>query len=385
MERRSGRLASLQQQKPSIYRETGVRRVFRRPCRSKHSASTTRLKQDCSPEQDDCPHSENDAEDSRQQPTCTKLHEGSSWVSKCLPETSTVVDTTTDCPTFPNQEQILLAEQSRRVMKMMAFLAIIFLLGILSAFVHGFHLPAKICKRQMQLKLRHQNVILQQHLQQEIDDFQKQVTELQIQVATLVKTHGQQHWKTKKHPVGSMDNWIDGNSDHIQREDFALKSMGASVVKHSESYKTGAQICMFWLCWEYSRSPDVILQRDNAPGNCWALRGSRGFVVVKLARVIQPLAVTLDHIAKKDSQTEEISSAPQNFAIYGLKEDFGEKGAAFLGEFVYDQDGFPVQTFKLEDANADQFRYLQLRVLSNWGHQNYTCIYGLRVHGNPAL
>ncbi|XP_075790387.1 uncharacterized protein LOC112544928 isoform X5 [Pelodiscus sinensis] len=330
MERRSGRLASLQQQKPSIYRETGVRRVFRRPCRSKHSASTTRLKQDCSPEQDDCPHSENDAEDSRQQPTCsTKLHEGSSWVSKCLPETSTVVDTTTDCPTFPNQEQILLAEQSRRVMKMMAFLAIIFLLGILSAFVHGFHLPAKICKRQMQLKLRHQNVILQQHLQQEIDDFQKQVTELQIQVATLVKTHGQQHWKTKKHPVGSMDNWIDGNSDHIQREDFALKSMGASVVKHSESYKTGAQICMFWLCWEYSRSPDVILQ--------------------------------------------------------GLKEDFGEKGAAFLGEFVYDQDGFPVQTFKLEDANADQFRYLQLRVLSNWGHQNYTCIYGLRVHGNPAL
>ncbi|XP_037768736.2 SUN domain-containing protein 3-like [Chelonia mydas] len=142
---------------------------------------------------------------------------------------------------------------------------------------------------------------------------------------------------------------------------------------------------MFGICWEYSRSPDVILQRDNTPGNCWALRGSRGYVVVKLSRVIHPFAVTLDHIAKEESQTEEISSAPKNFAIYGLKDGFGEKGGAFLGEFVYDQEGFPVQTFKLEDANADRFGYLQLRILSNWGHQNYTCIYGLRVHGNPAL
>ncbi|TFK13491.1 glycoprotein endo-alpha-1,2-mannosidase-like protein [Platysternon megacephalum] len=292
MERRSGRLASLQKQKPNIYRETGVRRVFKRPYRSKHSSSATRLKRNCSPEQDRCPHSDGDAEDSTEQPTCsTELHEGSSCSSKCLPETSTLVDTTNNPPVLHNQGQIPLA------------------------FVHGFRLPSETCKQQMQLKLRHQNEILQQHLQREIDDFQGQIAELQIQVATLAKTHRQQR---------------------------------ASVVKYSESYKTGAQICMFGLCWEYSRSPDVILQRDNTPGNCWALRGSRGYVVVKLSRVIHPLAVTLDHIAKEDSQTEEISSAPKNFAIYGLKEGFGEKGGAFLGEFVYDQEGFPVQTFKLE-------------------------------------
>ncbi|XP_044888952.1 SUN domain-containing protein 2-like isoform X1 [Mauremys mutica] len=333
---------------------TSVARVFKRPYRSKHSSSATRLKRDCSPEQDHCPHSDRDAEDSTEQPTCsTELHEGSSCSSKCLPETSTLVDTTNNSPVLHNQGHIPLEEQSRRVMKMVAFPAIIFLLGIFSAFVHGFRLPSGTCKPQMQLKLRHQNEILQQHLQREIDDFRGQIAELQIQVATLAKTHGRQCRRTKKHPVGSVDSWVQGNSDRIQREDFALKSLGASVVKYSESYKTGAHICMFGLCWEYSRSPDVILQRDNTPGNCWALRGSRGYVVVKLSRVIHPLAVTLDHIAKEDSQTEEISSAPKNFAIY--------------------------------DANTDQFGYLQLRVLSNWGHQNYTCIYGLRVHGDPAL
>ncbi|XP_050825482.1 SUN domain-containing protein 2-like [Gopherus flavomarginatus] len=350
MERRSGRLASLQNQKPNIYRETGVRRVFKRLYKSKHSSSVTRLKRHCIPEQDRCPHSDRDAEDSTEQHTCsTELHEGSSCSGKCLPETSTLIDTTNNSPVLHNQGHIPLEEQSRRVMKMVAFLAIIFLLGIFSAFVHGFRLPSGTCKQQMQLNLRHQNEILQQHLQREIDDFRRQIAELQIQVVTLAKTHGQQHWRTKKHPVGSVDSWVQGNSDCIQREDFALKSLGASVVKYSESYKTGAHICIFGLCWEYSRSPDVILQRDNTPGNCWALRGSRGYVVVKLSRVIHPLAVTLDHIAKEDSQTEEISSAPKNFAIYGLKEGFGEKGGAFLGEFVYDQEGFPVQTFKLED------------------------------------
>ncbi|CAM5089853.1 unnamed protein product, partial [Natator depressus] len=107
MERRSKRLASLQKQKPNIYRETGVRRVFKRPYRSKHSSSATRLKRDCSHKQDHCPHSDSDAEDSTEQPACsTELHEGSSCSSKCLPETSTLVDTTNNPPVLHNQGQI---------------------------------------------------------------------------------------------------------------------------------------------------------------------------------------------------------------------------------------------------------------------------------------
>lgn len=57
-------------------------------------------------------------------------------------------------------------------------------------------------------------------------------------------------------------------------------------------------------------------QRDDSPGNCWALHGSQGYVVVKLSKVICPAVVALDHISKTDSLTEEITSAPKNFAIY---------------------------------------------------------------------
>ncbi|XP_019378427.1 PREDICTED: SUN domain-containing protein 2-like [Gavialis gangeticus] len=247
------------------------------------------------------------------------------------------------------------------------------ILCTVSAIGHGFHLHLEASKQQMQLKLRHQNVILQQHLQQELVSFQEQVAELQIQVDTSVKAYWHQHRARKKYL------WKEKTS--LTKSVFFA---GACIVKHSESYRTGAFICLFTLCWEYVRSPDVILQRDNSPGNCWALRGSQGYVVIKLSKVICPASVALDHISKTDSLTEEIPSALKNFAIYGMKEDFEEE-RTFLGEFVYDKDGSPNQMFKLEVANLEHFGYLQLRVLSNWGHPNYTCIYGFHVHGDPVL
>jgi hypothetical protein len=30
------------------------------------------------------------------------------------------------------------------------------------------------------------------------------------------------------------------------------------------------------------------------------------------------------------------------------------------------------------------FQIVELRVLSNWGHPEYTCLYRFRVHGEPA-
>lgn len=30
------------------------------------------------------------------------------------------------------------------------------------------------------------------------------------------------------------------------------------------------------------------------------------------------------------------------------------------------------------------YQLVELRVLSNWGHPEYTCIYRFRVHGEPA-
>ena len=30
------------------------------------------------------------------------------------------------------------------------------------------------------------------------------------------------------------------------------------------------------------------------------------------------------------------------------------------------------------------FQIMEVKVLSNWGHQEYTCIYRFRVHGSPG-
>ncbi|XP_069506830.1 SUN domain-containing protein 3-like isoform X2 [Ambystoma mexicanum] len=171
--------------------------------------------------------------------------------------------------------------------------------------------------------------------------------------------------------------------DHIQVPDYALKSAGASILRSrtSESYETNTAQ-MRWhnfAFWNYSPDPDIILQPDVNPGNCWAFPGAEGHATVKLAENICPVAVTIQHIPRAISHPGDITSAPKDFAIYGLNEDMEEE-ITFLGEFTYDSEGDPIQTFQLVEGNSDNFKYIQLRVLSNWGNPDYTCIYRFRVH-----
>ncbi|NXK48391.1 SUN2 protein, partial [Chauna torquata] len=162
---------------------------------------------------------------------------------------------------------------------------------------------------------------------------------------------------------------------------------GASVIntRCSETYETRtALLSLFGVpLWYHSQSPRVILQPDVNPGNCWAFRGSQGFAVIRLSSLIRPTAVTLEHVPKALSPQGTIPSAPKDFTVYGLKEEQEEEGL-LLGHFTYNQDGEPIQTFYFEGDDVGAFQLVELRVLSNWGHPEYTCIYRFRVHGEPA-
>ncbi|XP_034969983.1 SUN domain-containing protein 2-like [Zootoca vivipara] len=250
-----------------------------------------------------------------------------------------------------------------------------------AGFLYGLCNPSDTFKQVMKVQLSRQNEALQQNLQKQISTFRQNVVGLQSLVDALGSVHG--HWESQKNLFKELGGTA-VESNQIEKEDFALKSAGASIVKFSTSYETGAQVCMLGLCWDYSRAPEVILERDNTPGNCWAMQGSQGYVVIKLSEAVCPVAVTLDHISKKISHTEEITSAPKNFSIYGFKDDFEKEEGNFLGSFVYRIDGFPMQTFKLEGRcleNPGKFQYLLLKILSNWDHPHYTCIYGFHVYG----
>uniref|UniRef100_A0A8C6X689 Sad1 and UNC84 domain containing 2 n=1 Tax=Naja naja TaxID=35670 RepID=A0A8C6X689_NAJNA len=169
------------------------------------------------------------------------------------------------------------------------------------------------------------------------------------------------------------------SEDRIGMVDYALESGGASVIstRCSETYETKtALLSLFGIpLWYHSQSPRVILQPDVNPGNCWAFQGSQGFAVIRLSSRIHPTAVTLEHISKSLSPSGTIPSAPKDITIF--VKDEGHQEGVLLGKFTYNQDEDPIQTFHFQAA----FQLVELRVLSNWGHPEYTCIYRFRVHG----
>ncbi|XP_063201376.1 SUN domain-containing protein 1 isoform X7 [Chroicocephalus ridibundus] len=177
------------------------------------------------------------------------------------------------------------------------------------------------------------------------------------------------------------------SQDKIGLVDFALESGGGSILstRCSETHETKtALLSLFGVpLWYFSQSPRVVIQPDMYPGNCWAFKGSQGYLVVRLSMKIYPTAFTVEHVPKALSPGGNITSAPRNFAVYGLDDEYQEEGK-LLGQYVYDQDGEPLQMFPVLEKSENAFQIVELRILSNWGHAVYTCLYRFRVHGQPA-
>lgn len=89
-------------------------------------------------------------------------------------------------------------------------------------------------------------------------------------------------------------------ADGLGRVDYALESGGGSVVKHSEPYLVGKGN---WFSMGgrngVHRDADKMLKPSfGEPGQCFPLRGSNGFVQIKLRTAIIPEAITLEHVDK---------------------------------------------------------------------------------------
>ncbi|MCJ8738349.1 hypothetical protein PDJAM_G00034720 [Pangasius djambal] len=177
------------------------------------------------------------------------------------------------------------------------------------------------------------------------------------------------------------------SEDRIGLVDYALESGGGSILstRCSETYETKtALMSLFGFpLWYFSQSPRAVIQPDVHPGNCWAFKGSTGYLVIRLCVKIVPTAFSLEHIPKALSPTGNISSAPRNFTVYGLEDEQQEEGQ-LLGQYVYQEDGDALQTYPVTENNTEAFQIIELRVLTNWGHPEYTCLYRFRVHGEPV-
>ncbi|GAU43446.1 hypothetical protein TSUD_140830 [Trifolium subterraneum] len=177
-------------------------------------------------------------------------------------------------------------------------------------------------------------------------------------------------------------------ADGIGRVDYALANGGAAVVRHSEAYNVGRGN-WYMLTSRNGVHPKANLMLNPSfgePGQCFPLKGSSGFVQIRLRSEIIPEAITLEHVAK--SVAYDRSSAPKDCRISGWLQGkntdslIDTENRFLLAEFRYDLEKSNAQTFNvLTSAGSGVIDTIRFDFTSNHGSPSHTCIYRLRVHG----
>ncbi len=173
--------------------------------------------------------------------------------------------------------------------------------------------------------------------------------------------------------------------------DYALETAGGSVVSTRCTQMYTARLPQYtwlgvplWLplpIWGPATNPRTAIQPGIMPGECWAFKGSEGFLVIKLAMPMKPTRFSLEHIPRSLSPNGKIDSAPKDFEVLGLQTDKDEN-PEMLGQYAYNDQGEPLQFFQVETPRSQPFSHIELRILNNHGNPDYTCLYRFRVHGN---
>ena len=177
---------------------------------------------------------------------------------------------------------------------------------------------------------------------------------------------------------------IQYDADKTGMFDYALETAGGSVIstRCTETYvQKTAMYSIFGIpIWYPSNNPRTVIQPGVQPGECWAFKGSTGFIVIRLSDAVRPTRFSMEHISKSMSPSGKIDSAPKDFVVYGLKSE-KDTNPIRLGTYTYDQDVDPLQYFDVMTSNTGVFSFIELDIMSNHGNINYTCLYRFRVHG----
>eukprot|EP01031_Cornospumella_fuschlensis_P034537 gene34537-41818_t len=126
-------------------------------------------------------------------------------------------------------------------------------------------------------------------------------------------------------------------------------------------------------------APLDALSPHTAKGHCWPMEGSSGQLTVSFPYPITLTAFSIDHIPR--SEAEDWSSAPRAFTLSTsshplMAEDvYVVYGGEFDGVEEEGRQKFPLP---IPQRNVSA---VTLRIYSNHGHAQYTCLYKLRVHG----
>nr|CAD7451889.1 unnamed protein product [Timema tahoe] len=177
------------------------------------------------------------------------------------------------------------------------------------------------------------------------------------------------------------------DADKTGQVDYALESSGGSILstRCTEVYFSDtSRVYVFNIPVPFlssTNSPSVIIKPGMSPGECWAFRGSQGSVVIQLAALIHISSFTMEHIPRSLAIQGRIDSAPKDFSVWGLSHE-NDMDPLKLGAYMYLQNSTSLQFFNVQSTNTPPFNIVELKVDSNHGHLEYTCLYRFRVHGS---
>ncbi|RDX40494.1 hypothetical protein OH76DRAFT_1459489 [Lentinus brumalis] len=200
--------------------------------------------------------------------------------------------------------------------------------------------------------------------------------------------------------------------DPVGRRDFALHADGGRLLPELTRVAKGTG----WIMPPSGSAPQEALTDDVHIGRCWLIPGTVAQLGVQLSEMIHPTHVTIDHIPLEIAA--DIGQAPRTVVLWGAIDGsvnearrrrtfasfrvtppailFGRaephvtarKTFILLGSFEYDiRAGAPTQTFPLDWHVVESdlyFGVVVLEILDNWGG-NSTCLYRVRVHGEPRI
>ena len=104
---------------------------------------------------------------------------------------------------------------------------------------------------------------------------------------------------------------------------------------------------------------------------------------MRLSRPVRPTHFSVEHLHAAlcdPARNANCSSAPQQMEVVGRS---GDGSLVEFGSFSYaaSTDSPTVQTFAAASL-GERVDAVTLRVKSNHGHPDYTCLYRFRVHGD---
>ncbi|CAM0136365.1 Sad1 and UNC84 domain-containing protein [Umbelopsis sp. WA50703] len=188
------------------------------------------------------------------------------------------------------------------------------------------------------------------------------------------------------------------HQDYLSIPDYALASSGARIIPRltSSTYEIepadGVKRMIHKIMPLRDTSSAIIaLNPDTKVGQCWPMQGSNGSIGILLSKTITVTGVTIEHAGKQ--VLPDRRSAPKDFAVWAVYGDnlgqiqgdtFGEQSqhSVELATGQYDaEDESALQTFAVDHKKPT--RAVVIRINSNWGHPEYTCLYRVRIHGEP--